>query len=260
MNSALRYFSLPFQIPKSEIEWKDEAQRFHDLWGFPNCLGAIDGKHVAINKPKNAGSFYFNYKKFHSIVIMAVVNANLEFSYVDVGMNGRISDGGIFGQCAFGQNFNAGRLHLPGPATLPGSATEAPFVFIADDAFPLKTNLLKPFSGFDQLTRQQDNYNYRLSRARMVVERAFGILANRFAIFKSNIRLSPVKASIVVLAACYLHNFLRRKNPSEINVESVSNGEAMTDLQDIESTPTQGAKGVRELFVHYFSAEGHEDF
>jgi hypothetical protein len=57
-------FTLKFQIPKTEAEWKVIAKEFNDKWNFPNCLGAVDGKHVSIKKTPHTGSYYYNYKFF----------------------------------------------------------------------------------------------------------------------------------------------------------------------------------------------------
>ena len=65
-----------------------------------NCLGDIDGKHVNIKTPVNSGSQFLNYKHSFSVVMMALVDADYKFIYCDVGCNGRISDGGVFGGCS----------------------------------------------------------------------------------------------------------------------------------------------------------------
>ena len=85
-----------FQFPHTEEEWKAVAKGFQDRWNFPNCLGALDGKHIAIRPPRNSGSTFFNYKHSFSIVLMALVDADYKFIYCDVGCNGRVSDGGVF--------------------------------------------------------------------------------------------------------------------------------------------------------------------
>ncbi|XP_011409350.2 PREDICTED: protein ANTAGONIST OF LIKE HETEROCHROMATIN PROTEIN 1-like, partial [Amphimedon queenslandica] len=61
--TALR--SKYLKAPASLEDWKNIAKGFHDEWNFPTCVGAIDGKHVCIECPKNAGSAYYNYKNFH---------------------------------------------------------------------------------------------------------------------------------------------------------------------------------------------------
>ncbi|KAG8239124.1 hypothetical protein J437_LFUL018788 [Ladona fulva] len=61
---------------------------------------------------------------------------------------------------------------LPG-GLLPNRQAEVLYVFVADDAFP--PCILKPHPNRD-LTEEKRNFNYRLSRARRIVENAFGIL------------------------------------------------------------------------------------
>jgi len=77
---------------------------------FHNTCGAIDGKHTAIEIPEHSGALYYNYKGFYSIVLMAVVNARKEFIMVDVGMNGQISDGGVFFYSKFGELLQQGKI------------------------------------------------------------------------------------------------------------------------------------------------------
>lgn len=79
-------------VPK-ESDWQDIAEQFRVNRDFPNCIGAIDGKHVRIVAPPNSGSLFFNYKGTFSIVLLAVVDANLCFHIIDVGASyGRGSD------------------------------------------------------------------------------------------------------------------------------------------------------------------------
>ncbi|GFU95846.1 DDE Tnp4 domain-containing protein [Trichonephila clavipes] len=85
------------QVPESGNEWKMVAEEFWAKWNFPLCLGAMDGKHIRIKPPSHSGATYRNYKGFFSIVLLALVDANLKFLYVDVGTNGRVSDGGVWG-------------------------------------------------------------------------------------------------------------------------------------------------------------------
>lgn len=63
------------KMPSSENEWEAVAAGFNK-WNFPHCLGAVDGKHIRLQKPDNAGSVYHNYKGFESIVLMAIADAS----------------------------------------------------------------------------------------------------------------------------------------------------------------------------------------
>ena len=66
-----------YMHPPAEADWNRIEYGFRTHWNFPNCCGAIDGKHVAFRSPPNSGSLYFNYKNHFSVVLMALVNLSM---------------------------------------------------------------------------------------------------------------------------------------------------------------------------------------
>ncbi|XP_062571585.1 uncharacterized protein LOC134233621 [Saccostrea cucullata] len=200
------------KVPSTPEEWERIANDFEMKWNFPNCIGAIDGKHITIRNPVGSGSRFYNYKGFYSIVLMAVVDADYNFIYIDIGCNGRISDGGIFARCSLHERLENSTMSLPPPKPLPGRRNDIPYIIVGDEAFPLKPYLLKPYPSRQLDDPAKQIFNYRLSRARRIVENVFGILSNRFAIFQTPIALEIEKVEGIVLAACALHNFLRAKS------------------------------------------------
>ena len=230
-------------MPTTKEEWKHYAKCTAERWQFPNCIGAADGKHIAIKHPKDSGSEYYNYKGFFSIVLLAVVDYDYRFLYVDVGCQGRISDGGVYRNSSFYRALQDGSLGLPDPEPLPQSSdpvylhdqstTPIPFMFVADDAFPLGVHCMKPFPQTN-LTDRKRIFNYRLSRMRRISENVFGIWSNRFRVFTTTMALEPNKAVDVTLATIVLHNFLRSKS------REVYTGEGSLDLESNDGNITPG--------------------
>ncbi len=72
-------------IPMTEEAWAEIAEGFRTKWNFPHCCGALNGKHITIRKPPNSGSTYYNYKDFFSVILLALVDANYKFIWVDIG-------------------------------------------------------------------------------------------------------------------------------------------------------------------------------
>lgn len=135
----------------------------------------MDGKHVGIKCPAKSGSNFFNYKNFFSIVLFAIVDADYKFIYIDVGKNGRISDGGIFANTPIYNKLENGSLQLPDDESLRDRVKNIPFLLVGDEAFPLKSYLMKPYPNRN-LDLTQRIFNYRLSRVRRIVENVFGIV------------------------------------------------------------------------------------
>lgn len=96
---------------------------------------------------------------------------------------------------------------------------EIPYFFIGDDAFALNKNLMKVFSGIHQKGSRERIYNYRLSRARRLVENSFGINSSIFRVLRKPLLLELQKAQIITRAVVHLHNFLRR-NTTSLNIYS----------------------------------------
>ena len=185
-------------------------------WNFPNCIGALDGKHVVIQTPHNSGSLFFNYKGTFSLVLMALVDADYRFVFVDIGDYGSNADGAVFKNSIFGQAFINGQLNVQPPRHLPHfpEGGPLPHCFVADEAFPLRVDLMRPYPrgrNNQRLRREQQIFNYRLSRARRIVENAFGILAQRWRLFNRRIGLNAENREVIVKACIVLHNYVTEK-------------------------------------------------
>ncbi|CAN7950339.1 unnamed protein product, partial [Ixodes hexagonus] len=189
------------------------ARDFEERWNMPHCVGAIDGKHVNIECPAKSGSLDRNYKNSFSKSLLAVSDANYRFLYVEVGHNGSEADGGVFRRSDLQRKIEKNLQGIPLDAAL-GSVGSMPFFFVGDEAFPLRTYLMRPYprkSQFEQ-THQRRIFNYRLSRARRVVENTFGIMAQRWRILRRPFKATNENVTRIVSACVALHNFLLQES------------------------------------------------
>lgn len=205
INSFL-FCLLSIQLPKNSNEWKILSNGFLEKWNFPHCLGAIDGKHITCKAPPNTGSSYYNYKGCFSIVLMTLVDSNYMFTYVNIGAKGSSSDGGVFNACAFNKKLISNELNIPNDEPLPNRNINVPYVIVADDAFAISKHIMKPYAKRNMSTLQHV-FNYRLSRARRIIENAFGISSARFRILRNTNEIFPKNVNKIVQAVCVLHNF-----------------------------------------------------
>ena len=144
------------------------ARQFEDKWQYPNCIGVIDGKHIAIRAPPNSGSMFHNYKMFYSIVLMTVVKVDsrgcgIPFHYRGYWSEWSLCDAGICANSAMATALENGTLGIPEDRPLPGRVKKMRFVIIGDESFGLKTYMMKPYPS-RQLSDDERIINYRLSK------------------------------------------------------------------------------------------------
>jgi len=153
----------PLHMPLPTTEsLKSNAKEFENVWNFSHVVGCLDGKHIRIVYLTDSGAMFFNYKKYFSVVLQRLVDANYKFITVDMGGFGKQSDGGTF----FGLSFIDGkRIIFPEPDFLPHSIVTAPYLILGDEACPLLPYLMKPYE-LNSLTDRRRNFNKRLSRAK----------------------------------------------------------------------------------------------
>jgi len=261
------------QLPSSPTEWTNRANLFEKQWNFPHCLGSMDGKHIPLQSPIKSGNDYFNYKGFFSIVLFALVDSDYNFMYANIGCQGRISDDDVFKNCDIFKKIENKSLGVPSALPLPQRSKEIPFVFVANEAFPLTETIMKPFSGTHSKESKERIFNYRLSRCRRVVENVFGICSSIFRILRKPLLLEPEKAEIVVMAVVYLHNFLRKSRFSRNTYsppgcfDSEKEGQLIEgdwrrnalQLQPLRNIPRRSkstAQDIKDEFATYFIENG----
>jgi len=148
-------------------------------------------------------------------------------------------------------------LNIPNSTPPPNSEEPLAFVIVGDEAFPLKKYLLRPYPGVSAWNDETKQiYNYRLTRARRVVEKAFGVLTQKFRLFYGRIQMSPENADKVVLPACILHIYLG----NYVNVEDrvIGNTDALSQFSYVKTFRRSGGSAseeavrAREKYRHCF--------
>ncbi|KAK6178695.1 hypothetical protein SNE40_011219 [Patella caerulea] len=174
----------------------DILHGFKEAQGFPGVIEAIDGSHVPIRAPETFPENYINRKGYHSINCMAVCDHEHFFTDIFIGWPGSTHDARVFGNSPL---HTASTNHLEN--TFPQNCH-----MIGDSAYGLDNFIMVPFKDFGNLTRDQKNYNFKLSSTRMKTEHSFGILKGRFRTLKY-IDMGDMEKLNAFISSCFvLHN------------------------------------------------------
>ena len=220
-------------LPKCREDFEEKIVDMEEFWQFPCTWAALDGCHIPMKCPPGglaACKEYHNFKNFYSIVLMALVDSNYRFIWGSCGFPGNSHDSVIFQSTNLWNSIQEGML--PNVGKQVGKVNIPPLI-IADSAFPLRTWLMKPYTDA-VLSPQQKYFNYRLSRARMVTECAYGQLKGRWRVLYKKNESDKEQVRITVLACMVLHNVC------------IMQGDAISKKLDLTIDPVSNEKRDRE--------------
>lgn len=236
----------------STDRWVEIAKGFEKYAHFPNCIGAIDGKHIRTKQPPNSGSMFYNFKNYFSTVLFAMCDANYCFTYIEVGSYGKSSDSGIFKNSKLFEKMCDGSLQIPAPRSFENLTGNFPYVMVGDEAFPLSENLLTPYGG-KILSPVKEKFNKRLSTARRYIESSFGILTNKWRIFHRPIDVDISMIESIIRATCVLHNYVRTRDGIRYHNDDTEQHNLQSVLADTRHRGNSKALSARDTFALYFN-------
>ncbi|XP_044254905.1 uncharacterized protein LOC123005289 [Tribolium madens] len=162
---------------------------------------------------------------------------------------------------------NSGSLNVPKDTYIPNTSVKVPYALVADKAFPQKKYIMRPYGG-RHLSMEKRIFNYRLSRARRMIENTFGIMVARWRILKQTIVADVTNNDHMVKAVVVLHNFCLQQGccniycPSGyVDVDDKDNGQWRSEIKPLPSvgrvstnTATRLCYHIRDLVCEYFSS------
>ena len=196
--------------------------------------------------------------------------------------SGKQSDGSVYYNSDLGFAIENDLINMPAKKNLPNSNRKLPYVFTGDDAFGHKPHIMTPYPK-QYLPVDERIFNYRLSRARRIVENAFGIATTRFRIFRRPIIASVERVIAITMSVVALHNFLltiqeenqnfkyctstyvdRETSRGVVEGEWRAEAQSNTGLLNIPKISSNNyslfAGVVRDQYKEYFNKEGAVDW
>ncbi|XP_065054392.1 uncharacterized protein LOC135683144 [Rhopilema esculentum] len=208
-------------MPVSEEDFNNKMLDMEEIWQFLFSWCAVDGCHIPIKCPpggQESSKEYHNFKNFYSIVLMSMVDARYRFIWGSCGFPGNSHDSIILQSTSLWSSIKEGKV-LQNFAQCEEDV-HIPPIILGDSAFPFGTFLMKPYTNA-VLSKEQRYFNYRLSRARMVVEGAYGQLKGRWRLLLKKSEGNLYQTKMATLSCMVLHNLCIEKNdtiPSKLDL------------------------------------------
>lgn len=231
---------------------QDHVRQFEASTGFPQGFGALDGCHVKVSPPKENAQDYYNYKGWYSVILLALVDHNYKFMFINVGSPGRNHDSAVYKSSVLARAVNTQLFSEPAKQ-IEGEQVGA--IILCDQAFPLTSHLMKPYPNRSTSEETVRHFNYTLSKARRVVENAFGRLKARFRVLKS-LECEISNANRIIRACCVLHNICEhmRDHCDKHWCDEAAASELPQPVRISSETTSSGERVRNALAKHIFAS------
>ncbi len=246
-------------FPNNNEKMMEMIVEMDSEWQFPYSFCAVDGCHLPMRCPRGgaeARKEHHNFKNFYSLILMALVDAKYRFIWAGSGWAGNTHDSTVFQSTKLYRKILHEKL-IPDIRFSLNDLNIGPII-LGDGAFPLQAWLQKPYSNAT-LTKEQKYFNYRLSRARMVVESAFGMLKGRWRVLLRKCEASKDTVKLYSLACVVLHNLCLQRGDTvprswDLKLDDIGNHRRPTEkvrellvmVQGNNQQRGPGAERVRE--------------
>ncbi|XP_061576134.1 putative nuclease HARBI1 [Cololabis saira] len=221
-----RFIRFPGHKPTRVIKTE-----FHQLAGFPNIIGCIDGTHVPIKAPSQNEADFVNRKGFHSINVQMICDAGNLISNVEARWPGSVHDARMYRESNLSTKF---------------LQREFDGYLLGDRGYPCLPTLITPYPDPD--VGAQTQFNVAHSRTRVKIEMTFGILKERFQCLR-RLRVCPDRACDIIVACAILHNFATLRNEFTPVVEEPVPEEPLQQQADM----ADGHRVRDQICLNHFS-------
>ena len=163
------------------VQWPNQSEcaiiagQFTHWADIRGAIGAVDCSHVAILPYESERQDYTNRKAFYSVHLLAIVDASGRFRYVDVGCSGSMADTTILRTSALAQGQTSCLQRNKQPPIPLG------YFLLADAGFTLVPWVVMNYTELEcKRYASCRKFNGEISKARVIVERAFGQCKRRY--------------------------------------------------------------------------------
>lgn len=186
--------------------------RKHYPW-FKDCIGVIDGTHIAAHAPASKRTAYRGRKVALAQNVLAACSFDLKFTFVYPGWEGSATDSRVLSDALTRPD-----VSFPLPPTGKYYLVDAGFTNMTEFLAPYRSERyhLDQFRGGQRRPNgYKELFNYQHSSLRNVIERSFGVLKNRFPILRSMLNYMQVRQGTIVTACCACHNWIRMHSAND---------------------------------------------